>query len=57
MNSQSYYNPNVTLPTVLCCVCGLPINPNSANMCVPCLRSKIDISEGFVFKGINFILR
>jgi nonsense-mediated mRNA decay protein 3 len=45
MNSQSYYNPNVTLPTVLCCVCGLPINPNSANMCVPCLRSKIDISE------------
>uniref|UniRef100_A0A1I7WTE2 60S ribosomal export protein NMD3 n=1 Tax=Heterorhabditis bacteriophora TaxID=37862 RepID=A0A1I7WTE2_HETBA len=31
---------------IACCECGLPIQPNSANMCSGCLRSKIDITEG-----------
>lgn len=31
---------------VLCCECGSPIVPNPANMCVGCLRSQVDITEG-----------
>ena len=30
----------------LCCDCGVPISPNPANICVACLRSKVDISQG-----------
>ncbi|XP_054016588.1 60S ribosomal export protein NMD3 [Hylaeus anthracinus] len=30
---------------VLCCICGLGIEPNPANMCVACLRTQIDITE------------
>lgn len=29
-----------------CCECGLPIEPNPANMCVGCLRTHVDITEG-----------
>ncbi|KAJ4826388.1 hypothetical protein Tsubulata_026130 [Turnera subulata] len=32
--------------SVLCCKCGIPMQPNAANMCVKCLRSEIDITEG-----------
>uniref|UniRef100_A0AAY4E939 60S ribosomal export protein NMD3 n=1 Tax=Denticeps clupeoides TaxID=299321 RepID=A0AAY4E939_9TELE len=31
---------------ILCCTCGVPVQPNPANMCVSCLRSQVDISEG-----------
>ncbi|KAF5378750.1 hypothetical protein D9615_006979 [Tricholomella constricta] len=31
---------------VLCADCGTPIVPNSANMCVACLRNTVDITEG-----------
>ncbi|KAG5269778.1 hypothetical protein AALO_G00206010 [Alosa alosa] len=31
---------------ILCCTCGIPIPPNPANMCVSCLRTQVDISEG-----------
>lgn len=30
----------------LCCECGTLIDPNPANMCVACLRSHVDITEG-----------
>lgn len=30
---------------ILCCECGLSIQPNAANMCVACIRSRIDITE------------
>ncbi|XP_076631200.1 60S ribosomal export protein NMD3 [Colletes latitarsis] len=30
---------------VLCCICGIGIEPNPANMCVACLRTQIDITE------------
>eukprot|EP00455_Lapot_gusevi_P046566 TRINITY_DN614_c0_g3_i2.p1 TRINITY_DN614_c0_g3~~TRINITY_DN614_c0_g3_i2.p1 ORF type:complete len:539 (+),score=164.90 TRINITY_DN614_c0_g3_i2:130-1746(+) len=33
-------------PNILCCVCGASIQPNAANMCVNCLRSQVDITEG-----------
>lgn len=32
--------------STLCCVCSTPITPNAANMCVDCIRSKVDITEG-----------
>ncbi|KAJ0754060.1 putative ribosomal export protein Nmd3 [Helianthus annuus] len=35
-----------TVGTVLCCKCGILIPPNAANMCVNCLRSEVDITEG-----------
>ena len=35
-----------TLPTVLCCECGISIEPNASNMCMTCLRTSIDICEG-----------
>lgn len=31
---------------ILCCECGRPIAPNPANMCVACLRTRVDITEG-----------
>ena len=30
----------------LCCQCGVPIAPNPANMCVDCIRTQVDITEG-----------
>lgn len=35
-----------TMPTILCCLCGIAIAPNPANMCVSCIRGQVDISEG-----------
>ncbi|KAK6922094.1 Nmd3, N-terminal [Dillenia turbinata] len=35
-----------TVGSVLCCKCGIPMQPNAANMCVNCLRSEEDITEG-----------
>lgn len=35
-----------TLPTVLCCICGVSIQSNPSNMCVNCLKSQVDITEG-----------
>uniref|UniRef100_A0A803MVW4 60S ribosomal export protein NMD3 n=1 Tax=Chenopodium quinoa TaxID=63459 RepID=A0A803MVW4_CHEQI len=37
-----------TIGSVLCCKCGIPMQPNAANMCVRCLRSEIDITEGLL---------
>ncbi|XP_067005312.2 60S ribosomal export protein NMD3 [Anabrus simplex] len=31
---------------ILCCQCGTSIEPNPANMCVACLRTQVDITEG-----------
>jgi len=31
---------------ILCCECGTPIEPNPANLCVGCLRTQVDITEG-----------
>lgn len=37
---------NQEFVNVLCCVCSVEIQPNPANMCVNCLRSDVDITEG-----------
>lgn len=34
-----------TVGRVLCCMCGVSMAPNAANMCVACLRSQVDITE------------
>jgi nonsense-mediated mRNA decay protein 3 len=37
-----------TIGSVLCCKCGIRMQPNAANMCVKCLRSEVDITEGLL---------
>lgn len=31
---------------ILCCSCGVPIEPNPTSMCLPCLRAQVNITEG-----------
>lgn len=31
---------------ILCCMCGIKIQPNPVNMCVQCLKTRVDITEG-----------
>ncbi|OBZ65533.1 60S ribosomal export protein NMD3 [Grifola frondosa] len=38
--------PSPAVHRVLCADCGTPIVPNSANLCVACLRNTVDITEG-----------
>ncbi|XP_047059980.1 60S ribosomal export protein NMD3-like [Lolium rigidum] len=38
--------PTHTAGTVLCCMCGVSMQPNPANMCARCLRARVDITEG-----------
>lgn len=40
------FRPQQTIGSVLCCMCGIPMEPNAANMCIKCLRSHVDITEG-----------
>lgn len=35
-----------TMPNILCCMCGIPIPANPANMCVNCIRNQVDITDG-----------
>uniref|UniRef100_A0A383VQ78 60S ribosomal export protein NMD3 n=1 Tax=Tetradesmus obliquus TaxID=3088 RepID=A0A383VQ78_TETOB len=49
MNHQGHaavFHPQQTQGYVLCCLCGTNIMPNPANMCVNCIRSQVDITEG-----------
>jgi nonsense-mediated mRNA decay protein 3 len=39
-------DPSANFVQVLCCVCGIPIAPNSANTCATCLASTSDITRG-----------
>lgn len=46
MSSYYSYAPTETQGTILCCECGIAIAPNSANMCLGCLRARVDVTEG-----------
>uniref|UniRef100_A0A7S0RDD9 60S ribosomal export protein NMD3 n=1 Tax=Pyramimonas obovata TaxID=1411642 RepID=A0A7S0RDD9_9CHLO len=35
-----------TPSNILCCLCGVPVQANPANMCVNCIRGQVDITEG-----------
>lgn len=42
---------------ILCCECGTLISPNPANMCVACIRTRVDVSENIpkqvgLFQGV-----
>ncbi|CAM9543953.1 unnamed protein product, partial [Ectocarpus sp. 12 AP-2014] len=43
------------LATILCCLCGRPIQPNGANMCGACLQDQVDVTEGIPKKGLTII--
>lgn len=36
---------------ILCCLCGTSIEPNSAAMCIECLRAQVDITGGIERTG------
>ncbi|KAJ6607944.1 NMD3 family-domain-containing protein [Mycena sp. CBHHK59/15] len=40
------FTPGPAVHQILCADCGTPIAPNSANLCVACLRNSVDITEG-----------
>ncbi|KAJ8921811.1 hypothetical protein NQ315_008443 [Exocentrus adspersus] len=42
---------------ILCCECGTEIEPNPANMCVACLRTHVDITEGIPKQGTLYFCR
>ncbi|KAJ3555348.1 hypothetical protein NP233_g12232 [Leucocoprinus birnbaumii] len=44
--------PAPAVHRVLCADCGTPIVPNSANLCVACLRNTVDITEGIPKQGL-----
>jgi nonsense-mediated mRNA decay protein 3 len=44
-SSMEIEHATPTLPTILCCMCGTGITPNAANMCVACIRGRVDITE------------
>eukprot|EP00879_Flechtneria_rotunda_P020112 GHRR01021152.1.p1 GENE.GHRR01021152.1~~GHRR01021152.1.p1 ORF type:complete len:446 (+),score=110.36 GHRR01021152.1:905-2242(+) len=44
--SAAVFHPQHTQGHVLCCLCGTSILPNPSNMCVNCIRSQVDITEG-----------
>ena len=35
-----------TASMILCCTCGVPIESNAMNMCMKCIQSSYDITEG-----------
>mmetsp|Transcript_10444 Transcript_10444/g.11973 ORF Transcript_10444/g.11973 Transcript_10444/m.11973 type:complete len:423 (+) Transcript_10444:219-1487(+) len=35
-----------TAGTIACCICGVGIKPNKVNMCLTCLRDRVDITDG-----------
>lgn len=43
-----------TTGKILCCQCGTLIDPNPANMCVPCIRTQVDITEGIPKQVVIF---
>ena len=45
VNNNSTTNANNT-PKMLCCICGTVIPANPTSMCVNCIRSQVDITEG-----------
>lgn len=44
--SPHVFMPQATQSMVLCCLCGIQTPPNPTNMCVHCIKSQVDITEG-----------
>ncbi len=43
---QETVNDDQQYANVLCCICGITIKANQANMCVSCIQSRYDITQG-----------
>ncbi|KAK6134863.1 hypothetical protein DH2020_031404 [Rehmannia glutinosa] len=43
-----------TVGSVLCCKCGILMQPNAANMCAKCIRSEFDITK-CLSKSVNIV--
>lgn len=41
----------------LCCECGTEIEPNASNMCVSCIRTQVDITEGIPKQAVLYFCR
>lgn len=50
-------NATTSVGTVLCCQCGIPITPNLSNMCVNCIRTHVDITEGIPKQCVIYFCR
>ncbi|XP_064597134.1 60S ribosomal export protein NMD3-like [Liolophura sinensis] len=42
---------------ILCCECGTQIEPNPTNMCVGCVRTRVDITEGIPKQAVLYFCR
>ncbi|XP_045464171.1 60S ribosomal export protein NMD3 [Harmonia axyridis] len=42
---------------ILCCDCGVQIDPNPSNMCISCLRARVDITEDIPKQVVIFFCR
>mmetsp|Transcript_17089 Transcript_17089/g.33452 ORF Transcript_17089/g.33452 Transcript_17089/m.33452 type:complete len:548 (+) Transcript_17089:255-1898(+) len=42
----SFTAPVSTMPDIACCMCGVAIQPNDVNMCLQCLKDRVDVTEG-----------
>ncbi|XP_076457169.1 60S ribosomal export protein NMD3-like [Babylonia areolata] len=53
------YVPSVNeqMGLIACCECGSLIEPNPSNMCVACLRTKEDITQGIPKQGVLYFCR
>ena len=45
------------LPNVLCCLCGVVTPANPANMCLNCIKSQVDITDGITKSETIFFCR
>ncbi|GAB1609130.1 60S ribosomal export protein NMD3-like [Argonauta hians] len=56
---MEYINENMTTTVgmILCCQCGVAIPPNPSNMCVNCVRTEVDITEGIPKQCVMYFCR
>lgn len=50
-------NTDKSKAQILCCECATPIEPNPINMCIGCLRTTVDITEGIPKQAILYFCR
>lgn len=48
------YQVQATRALIPCCLCGVAVEPNAANMCVNCIKSQVDITDG-IQKAVTIV--
>jgi len=54
---MEYIQPDTTQGWILCCECGVQIQPNPTSRCLACIRSNNDISEDIPKQSILYFCR